>query len=304
MDWTDCKYCGTKIVWRHMPQGQYLPFNPGGGKHECGADTASIEDLYESLGRDDDEPNKATRPTKCWWCGADVYYHTNGYGDSVLFDELGWPWQIHPCWEEHRRSALPRRRRVRLDEDDFEDLYFAPFPAGDEAVGTKRSLVGFILRHGDSYLGSQSLGHDLLGEPVFKEIEIAVDNDTSYEALLPVAVANDIEDTAILEVDGVWAAPHGNSHASLIVTRLVARAFDRRGPNELIKWTLGDPLAYCYGCGVDLSECDGRDGLEWAFTEDLRPECSDCNAFRGDLEVEEFISRCKRVAENSRRPRP
>lgn len=43
-----------------------------------------------------------TYRTTCWWCGAEVYYHTNGYGDSVLFDSLGSPWEVHGCWEEYR----------------------------------------------------------------------------------------------------------------------------------------------------------------------------------------------------------
>jgi hypothetical protein len=42
-----------------------------------------------------------TYPTRCWWCDAPVFYHTNGYGDSVLFDSLGRPWQVHPCWTKH-----------------------------------------------------------------------------------------------------------------------------------------------------------------------------------------------------------
>jgi len=46
-----------------------------------------------------------TYPTHCRYCNASVYYHTNGYGDSVLFDYLGEPWQVHPCWEENRSEA-------------------------------------------------------------------------------------------------------------------------------------------------------------------------------------------------------
>jgi hypothetical protein len=41
---------------------------------------------------------------KCWWCSADVYYHTEGFNDCVLFDELGYPWQVHECWEQHKRE--------------------------------------------------------------------------------------------------------------------------------------------------------------------------------------------------------
>jgi len=51
-----------------------------------------------------------TYPTTCLWCGASIYYHTNGYGDSVLFDDLGHPWQVHPCWTEHWSEEKERRR--------------------------------------------------------------------------------------------------------------------------------------------------------------------------------------------------
>lgn len=55
-----------------------------------------------------------TRRTACWWCGALVYYHTNGYGDSVLFDDLGHPWQVHHCWLEHRKKQ--KQKSNSLDD--------------------------------------------------------------------------------------------------------------------------------------------------------------------------------------------
>lgn len=51
-----------------------------------------------------------TYSTTCRWCEASVYYHTNGYGDSVLFDSLGHPWQVHPCWTEYWSEEKERRR--------------------------------------------------------------------------------------------------------------------------------------------------------------------------------------------------
>lgn len=42
-----------------------------------------------------------TFETQCWWCDAWVFFHTNGNGDCVLFDELGPPWLVHECWELH-----------------------------------------------------------------------------------------------------------------------------------------------------------------------------------------------------------
>src|SRR6185437_2752375 len=45
----------------------------------------------------------ATWPTVCFinpeHCRAQVFAHTNGFGDFVLFDRLGWPWRIHECYE-------------------------------------------------------------------------------------------------------------------------------------------------------------------------------------------------------------
>lgn len=36
-------------------------------------------------------------PTKCWYCGQQIYIYANEYGSVVLFDELGWPWPKHDC---------------------------------------------------------------------------------------------------------------------------------------------------------------------------------------------------------------
>lgn len=48
-----------------------------------------------------------TYPTICPVCGAEVFFHTNGNGDVVFFDDLGWPWPKHPCLttEEGIRAA-------------------------------------------------------------------------------------------------------------------------------------------------------------------------------------------------------
>jgi hypothetical protein len=42
-----------------------------------------------------------TWPTTCFidgGCGKSVFAHTNGDGDFVLFDSLGWPWPVHDCY--------------------------------------------------------------------------------------------------------------------------------------------------------------------------------------------------------------
>lgn len=65
----------------------------------------------------------ATWSTQCFihgGCGADVFAHTNGYGDFVLFDELGPPWPLHPCYADrflrHTGSSSLSIRPDRISE--------------------------------------------------------------------------------------------------------------------------------------------------------------------------------------------
>lgn len=38
-----------------------------------------------------------THPIYCHYCGVVIFFHTNGNGDCVFFDELGPPWPKHSC---------------------------------------------------------------------------------------------------------------------------------------------------------------------------------------------------------------
>src|SRR5947207_9074394 len=60
-----------------------------------------VENAMEHLGG-----SHVTYVTKCWTCGTQVFFHTNGYGDVVLFDSLGWPWLVHFCYHT-RHGAGP-----------------------------------------------------------------------------------------------------------------------------------------------------------------------------------------------------
>lgn len=46
--------------------------------------------------------DKVTFPTSCYWCRESVYFHRASNGGCVLFDELGYPWPVHSCWELHK----------------------------------------------------------------------------------------------------------------------------------------------------------------------------------------------------------
>ncbi|MDD9883006.1 MAG: hypothetical protein OXU62_00480 [Gammaproteobacteria bacterium] len=68
--------------------------------------------------------HKATWVTKCFidsGCNEEVYAHTNGYGNFVLFDDLGYPWPIHECYTKRKRSSVSlNRSRYKIDYGDVE----------------------------------------------------------------------------------------------------------------------------------------------------------------------------------------
>jgi hypothetical protein len=64
-----------------------------------GSDTSHFDRVIQER-----ENKPKTYKTHCWYCGDEVFYHTNGYGDCVLFDSLGHPWEIHQCWADYCES--------------------------------------------------------------------------------------------------------------------------------------------------------------------------------------------------------
>lgn len=57
-----------------------------------------------------------THPTYCHFCGALIFFHTNGNGDCVFFDELGPPWPKHWCLqsEDNIRKAANSDELMKL----------------------------------------------------------------------------------------------------------------------------------------------------------------------------------------------
>jgi hypothetical protein len=57
---------------------------------------------------------KLTWRTTCFLrCDSPVWAHTEGNGDYVLFDSLGAPWEIHPCYRDRSAGVLS----FELDEE-------------------------------------------------------------------------------------------------------------------------------------------------------------------------------------------
>ncbi len=111
-----------------LETGLWQPWElDGSGRHQCKSGFAPSTDL----------PRLATNPetflTRCFQCRQQVYYHTNGYGDRVYFDQLGYPWQVHSCWQDYCRRA---NHDDRLDQ----------FPADHDRPTIERMILQGAIR--------------------------------------------------------------------------------------------------------------------------------------------------------------
>jgi hypothetical protein len=95
-------------------------------------------------------------------CGEEVFAHTNGYGDFVLFDRLGWPWAIHGCYLERfclqtgptpdhleiRASAVPEYReayeKVPLVVRQGSTRDICRVNAEDHVGEAERAIFGYV----------------------------------------------------------------------------------------------------------------------------------------------------------------
>lgn len=117
-------------------------------------------------------------------CRERVYAHTNGDGDFVLFDRLGWPWPIHECYlfrtagdgtplgtdddwetvrpiqpnvERHRRvdivGTLTNYDPIRLGGvKDFKNLPARAQERVRHQLGTAKSLITVVTGRGEEYI--------------------------------------------------------------------------------------------------------------------------------------------------------
>jgi hypothetical protein len=85
-----CQFCGGVIRFR-MIQGICVPLHDG--SIACTTHGSSAQ------------PNSCCQTT-CPHCGGKVYFvrHNNG---AVWFQELGKPWEKHPCFDHHRHPVEP-----------------------------------------------------------------------------------------------------------------------------------------------------------------------------------------------------
>ncbi len=134
--------------------------------------------------------------TSCWWCAEAVYFYRNADGGCVLFDQLGYPWPIHSCWEQHKtdsvaaRSGMLARYRKKL-----EHWLISP-PFAKEQDGSICNIKGNWF-HPANELDFVQLGN--LGS--FAKVEIFGNDQRIYPVLFPEAWLNLIEKCPVMHFD-------------------------------------------------------------------------------------------------------
>lgn len=102
-----CDQCGGEIEFRYMNgrptpihiNGGWCPgYRSGSGGSSSGAGSFRTVESYLN-------PN-----AYCPVCGQRVFFYQSPYGGRVFFDDVGWPWQKHPCTDKKASQVGPVQR--------------------------------------------------------------------------------------------------------------------------------------------------------------------------------------------------
>jgi hypothetical protein len=218
-----------------------------------------------------------------------VYFHTNGFGDCVLFDRLGWPWQVHDCWLEHREQQ--QQRITEFERFLANNGYSGQFrlPGGSEIPRpepkTARKLVkiqGYVADNHAQYENAKPIKFGSSGN--WFRVQVEDNQGNLYPFLVPEKNAREIDDYLLVEARGYWVKIHGE-------WRLFATAFtstDFRDHKQK-RWRMASAVARhcCSFCHRPLGT------VKWNFNEVLRPECVECQRLRGELSPKQFMKIAK-----------
>ena len=123
-----CDCCGKLISMVEVGVGVWKAYEVGCGPHFCQNSVTAGWSIRE-LG------HKFTCTMDCWWCGKNVFFHTNGNGDAVLLERLGFPWEIHSCWKKYKTE---QKRMIKKLESDLKK---AGYDGKKERFSFKSSYV-------------------------------------------------------------------------------------------------------------------------------------------------------------------
>lgn len=207
-----------------------------------------------------EEPITYSRP--CRDCGNRIFMHTNGDGGWVLFDELGPPWPIHPCFANRREG----RARIVTERSQYGyDSSVAQYPkhlhrtidGPDEAAVTDENpTVGVSMDDGEKVQEIVVEFIPLYGDPVLKSSKAAADGATRTSTKNSgVQAAKDSKDVA---EDGRYSALSPDKTKGLRVQRCDPAYFVNRD-----MYVVGFVRELYVDRGIDRLFPTGSIGYRW-----------------------------------------
>lgn len=128
-----CDYCGEEIVFRYV-DGVLRPIHLHGGwctaatSHRTYGPVSAPATPAPSYRISSCAADDMCRPTTCPICGERVFFVRHN-GGAVWFDELGYPWPKHACFDDD----LPSGFRVRQTADHVQ-------------TGSRSMVLGLVVR--------------------------------------------------------------------------------------------------------------------------------------------------------------
>jgi hypothetical protein len=125
-----CRYCGQPIRFR-MLEGQCVPMG-------CDCSNQEIEPglLTSRLAK--------CFPARCPICGGEAFFIRHN-GGSAWFEELGWPWEKHPCFVRDAEASLITEARSRFQEAEDSKPLVGVVVSGKEVAGREEGDNRFWL---------------------------------------------------------------------------------------------------------------------------------------------------------------
>ncbi|HIK14190.1 MAG TPA: hypothetical protein IGS53_02645 [Leptolyngbyaceae cyanobacterium M33_DOE_097] len=208
-------------AWNHSPEcncgwGGAWYGNTGGGGWGGGNTGGGVwgGSFSYAIGHGDPE----TRLISCWWCGAAVYYHSNGWGDSVLFDGLGKPWPVHECWQKYKNDIQQSEIRIRINRLESWTRSFFEVPT---STSLKEQITGYIV---DNHVFHQTpetftfLVDDYPAGYQWVYLDVSDSQGRYFRFLIPTAFALAYKNHSLIEIDGKWI--HKGGRLILFTTKI------------------------------------------------------------------------------------
>jgi hypothetical protein len=244
-------------------------------------------------------PRPLTYWTNCFvdgGCDAKVIYHTNGYGDCILFDPplLGPPWKnIHACWKEHCRERGSRPSLSPLEssllDHGFDGTYYDP--GGSEVLPPAKpsnrrvTCVGFLCsRPAESK--RLDLSCERLDTPSWVRFVVS-EGGRLFPFLVPLVVATRVKQFEMVRVLGGWIRIADD--VLLVAERMTILKYPNVRSKTIRVLSLGR-IRRCAYCGSPLSR------KAWGINRSRHLECGDCAVLRRNLSPSQFVRAIRRIA--------